>query len=175
MLVADAFLGRRDDGRVADRLETEGYERITVDAVERRRSRFRTVTDEGTELGVVVDRELESGDVLGADGRLVVVELDAVAAFAVDLDGVEASFAAGAAFGHALGNRHRDLAVRGTDIAVRIDRDADRLERTLRSFLPPDAGLERTTVPPTVFDDGPEHDHDHGHAHDGAEVGGDRS
>ncbi|PSQ42942.1 urease accessory protein UreE, partial [Halobacteriales archaeon SW_7_68_16] len=84
MEVADEFLGTLDDGALAARVEADDPLAVTVDDTERRRSRFRTTADDGTDLGVVVARELRDGDVLDADGRPVVVSLASVEAMVVD-------------------------------------------------------------------------------------------
>lgn len=167
MLVADTHVGHRDDPEVAPRL-ADGHETVRVTPTERRRSRFRTTTDSGLDLGVVCGQDLRDGDVLDADGTLVVVALGGVTALAVDL-GPDCSPTAGVAFGHALGNRHRDLVVRDGRVLVRADDHPDRVEATVRDLLPAGATLERTTVDPTLFDDGREHAHGddaHSHAHD---------
>ncbi|MFC6940487.1 urease accessory protein UreE [Salinirubellus sp. GCM10025818] len=162
MLVADTYLGRRDEEGIAARLAESGYETIHVSPVERRRSRFRTTTEAGIDLGVTVGRELRDGDVLDAEGTFVVVELDAVQALAVDLGEVDAPFGAGVRFGHALGNRHRELVVRDDSVLVRIEDDPARLERELDPLLPDGATVDRTTVAPTVFGESTGHDHAHG-------------
>ena len=54
MLVADEFVGTLDDEGVAERVESGNPFTVAVDATERRRSRFRTTADDGTDLGVVV-------------------------------------------------------------------------------------------------------------------------
>ncbi|MFC7197205.1 hypothetical protein ACFQL4_25460 [Halosimplex aquaticum] len=73
MLVAEEFVGTLDDEEVAERAESGDPLTVAVDETERRRSRFRTTAADGTELGVVVARELRDGDVLSTGERLVVV------------------------------------------------------------------------------------------------------
>jgi urease accessory protein len=171
MRVADAYLGRRDDPEVAGRLDGD-HLRIAVDDTDRRRSRFRTRTAGGDEIGVAVGRVLRDGDVLDADGTPGVVELEPAPALAVDLDALDP--AAAVRFGHALGNRHRDLAVRAGRALVPAGSDGGASESALRDALPDGTPIDRTTVPPSVFDDaggwggGGGHEHDHGHDHERA-------
>jgi urease accessory protein len=178
MHVLDTYVGHRDDEAVAARLAAEGHETASVGATERRRSRFRTETGQGTEVGVVVGRDLRTGDVLAGDGLLVVVELAAVEALVVafgdaDGDGVLAAVE----LGYAVGNRHWDLAVQDGQVFVALTDARERMEATLRPHLPECAVLSVESVPPTTFDDhghtrgnGHEHVHDHGgtggHGHD---------
>lgn len=171
-LVADEYLGnRRDDPALAERVETGDAVTVTVDETERRRSRFRTTASDGTDLGVVVGRELQAGDVLWADGTLVVVELDAVGAMVVRFDRVDGDTAAVTAaleLGHAVGNRHRDLAVDGDRAYLPLTDSRDRLAAEVRPYLPDGATIDYEDVSPALFDegDGLEGDHGHGpHAH----------
>lgn len=169
MRVADTYLGRRESGAVAARLAREGFETVTVDGDQRRRSRFRTVTDAGTELGVTVNRELTGGDVLAAgDGDLlVVVELESVEAMVVDLSGAAGSLTGAAALGHATGNRHWTMAVQGEELLFPATESRERMEATVADLLPGEASVEFRAVSPAVFDDGTaDHGHSHGHDHD---------
>jgi len=167
MLVADSYLGHRDDPAVDDRLAGADAHRVVLSDVERQRSRVRTETEAGRDLGVVVARDLADGDVLETeDGALVVVELAAVEAVAVRVADCEPSTAI--ELGHALGNRHLDLALRDGDALIPTDGDRATVESVLESVLP-DATTRDTGVSPSTFDDGPEPDHSHddgqGHSH----------
>jgi urease accessory protein len=168
MLVADEFVGTLDDPDIAARVDGEATLAVTVDDVERRRSRFRTTAEDGTDMGVVVARELSDGDVLAADGTLVVVSLAATTAMVLDFAGVTGTDAVTAALelGHVVGNRHRDLAVDG-DRAYLPAQRRERLEATVRPLLPEGVTVSYEDVPPTLFDDGegPDHSHDHDHGH----------
>ena len=184
MLVADEFVGTLDDPDIAARVDGEATLTVTVDDVERRRSRFRTTAEDGTDMGVVVARELSDGDVLAADGTLVVVSLAATTAMVLDFAGVTGTDAVTAALelGHVVGNRHRDLAVDG-DRAYLPAQRRERLEATVRPLLPEGVTVSYEDVPPTLFDDGegPDHSHehdDHGHgdhSHDHDHGHGDHS
>ncbi len=149
---------------------------IVVDETQRRRSRFRTRTAEGEEVGVVVDgaRVLSAGDVLQTeDGERFVVELEAVEALVVDFDG-EAEPAAMVVAGHAVGNRHWDLVAHEGRVYVPSGGSAEERIAFLEPYLPPDARVRTESVDPSLFDEsrtghgsGEEgHDHVHPHEHD---------
>jgi urease accessory protein len=177
MLVADDFLGTVEDPDLRDRLDAAALLRITVDETERRRSRFRTTAEDGTDVGVVVARELEDGDVLEADDRLVVVELEPVAAMVLDFRGTGGdadALTTAVELGHAVGNRHWDLAVEDQRVYLPAAESRERMESTVGPHLPDGVGVGYDEVPPTLFDgerghgdDGHSHgDHSHSHAHD---------
>jgi len=175
MLVADTYLGTVDDAALQRRLDREDTIAVTLDETERRRSRVRTATQDGTAVGVVVGRELRDGDVLDADGTLVVVSLADVAAMVVDV-----ADAAGAAddatsaildvlrLGHAVGNRHWDLAIDGTRAYLPRTEDPERMEAAVRPLLPAGATITYEDVTPALFDAArgtSGHDHSDGHPH----------
>jgi urease accessory protein len=163
---------------------------VVVDDTQRRRSRFRTRTTTGEEVGVVVEDApvLAAGDLLRTDdGRFLVVELERTEALVVDLPAGPTP-AAMVAAGHAIGNRHWDLVVRDGRVYVPAAGEADHRRAFLRSWLPADAEIRVEPVEPTTFDDshhndhshgrghghgdghdGHSHDHGHGHSHDGRE------
>ncbi|WP_123537932.1 urease accessory protein UreE [Halosimplex salinum] len=177
MLVAEAFVGTLDDEAVAERVESGDPLRVAVDGTERRRSRFRTTTDDGTDLGVVVTRELRDGDVLSTGDRLVVVSLESVEAMAIDFGEVadpdRAAVTTALELGHAVGNRHWDLAVDGERAYLPLADTRERMESTVEPHLPERATVGYEDVPPTLFDEsGAEHSHGsggvaHSHSHSG--------
>lgn len=180
MLVADSFVGNvNDDAELADRLERADALTVTVSETERRRSRFRTTANNGADLGVVVGRELRSGDVLSADGSLVRVSLEPVDALVVDLGGVDADLSAvtaALAFGHAVGNRHWDLAVDGDRAYLPVADSRERMEAEIEPHLPNGATVGYDETSPTLFgetdvghahSDGHDRAHSHPHGSDG--------
>jgi len=181
MLVADAHLGHRDDPAVAARLADADPHRVVLSDVERIRSRVRTETEGGRDLGIVVGRDLEDGDVLETEGGdPVVVELAAVDALVVELGDADVPAVAALELGHAFGNRHWPLAIRGDEALVRVADSYERTEAAAADLLPGDVGTRREAVPPTTFDDdAPDHSHGggdgggHGHGHDDHEHGAD--
>lgn len=176
MLVADTYVGHRDDPVVADRLVAVDAHRVVLSDTDRRRSRVRTETVDGRDLGVVVGRVLADGDVLKTDGGdLVVVELAAVEALVVDFADADASPTDAVALGHAAGNRHWNLAVRGAEALFLVTESHERMERTVDEALPDGVAVRYDDVPPTTFDDGgPDHSHAHGdddHSHGSGDAG----
>jgi urease accessory protein len=170
MLVADEYLGRVDDPEIAGRVERGDSLTVTLDDTERRRSRVRTTADDGTgaddatDLGIVVGRELRDGDVLLADGRPVVVSLEPVEAMALDFGGVDGSATTAATLalelGHAVGNRHWDLAIEGERAVLPVTEDRERMENEVEPHLPDGVTIGYESVSPALFDDGtPDHSH----------------
>ncbi|MHC3381440.1 urease accessory protein UreE [Haloarcula sp. H-GB5] len=178
MLVADTYLGHRDDKSVAEAVEATDSTTVVLSDTERRRSRVRTETINGRDLGIVVAHDLADGDVLEAeDGTLVVVELAAIEALVLDFADSEVSPTAALELGHAVGNRHWNLAVRGTEALFPVTDSKERMEKTVADLLPADVPTRYEYVPPTTFDDdGVDHTHgdgtdthdDGGHSHGGA-------
>jgi urease accessory protein len=176
MLVADEFLGTLADSDVATRVENADGLTVTLDDTERRRSRVRTTADDGTDVGVVVGRELHDGDVLAADSRPVVVSLEPVEALVLEFADVDADATVVMAtleLGHAVGNRHWDLATEGEQAYLPIDDARERMRDEVDGILPDGVTVGFDAVSPALFDDAtPEHDHAHGadggHAHEHA-------
>ncbi len=166
MLVADEFLGTIDDQDVAARVD-EGALTVTLDDTERRRSRVRTATEDGTDVGIVVGRELRDGDILGAEDRLVVVSLAPIEALVLDFSGLDGGRPAATAaleLGHVVGNRHWDLAVEGACAYLPTTEDRERMETEIRPHLPDGVTVATVPVSPALFDDAtPDHEHSHSH------------
>jgi urease accessory protein len=157
-------------------IETEAVEdgdreTVTVGGDQRRRSRFRTTTDAGREVGVVVGRELRAGDVLSAeagDGPRLEVVLEPVEAVVVGLADAAADLTAAVALGHAVGNRHWEMAVRGSEVLFPAGESDTRVDATLGPHLPAGATVRHERVSPALFDGqvGPaSHSHGDGHSH----------
>lgn len=172
MLVADTHLGHQDDPEVAARLAEATPHRVVLSDTERQRSRVRTETADGTDLGIVVAADLGDGDVLTtADGTLVVVDLAAVDALVLEFAGADVSPLAALELGHALGNRHWDLAVQDGTALFPVPDTRDRVRDAVAEHLPATIEPRFERVPPTTFDDGDDghahgtHEHIHGHDH----------
>lgn len=162
MYVIDTYVGNRSEDDASARLAAGSYETVTVGDHERRRSRFRTETEEGSDVGVVVGRELRAGDVLEGDGLTVVVELEDVEALVIDCASSEDVLAA-VELGHAAGNRHWDMAVRDGSVLFPVTESRERMESTVEPYLPAGAALSSESVPPSTFDGrGPTHTHGEG-------------
>lgn len=174
MLVAKTRLGHRKDAEIAALLAEADAHRVVLSDTERRRSRVRTETTDGTDIGIVVADDLGNGDVLETDGGdLVVVELDAVNALVLEFDGADVSALEGVELGHALGNRHWDLALRDGNALFPVPDTRERMLEAVADHLPAGVETRFEAVPPTAFDDGGhgghgdhDHEHDHGSGHD---------
>ncbi|WP_254273409.1 urease accessory protein UreE [Haloarcula marina] len=177
MLVADTYLGHEDDDGLADRLAEADTVTVVLSDTDRRRSRVRTETTDGEDIGIVVARDLGDGDVLETeDGTLVVVELAAIDALVLDFAAADVSPTAALELGHALGNRHWDLAMRDGEALFPVPDTRERMLAAVEEDLPPGVTTRFEDVPPTTFDDdGADHRHggeghthshdDHGHSH----------
>lgn len=167
MLVADGYVGHRDDDGVAERLADADFETVVLSDTDRQRSRVRTETESGEDIGIVVARDLGDGDVLETDEGLVVVELARIDALVVDVAGADIEATAALELGHALGNRHWDLAVRDGEALFPVPDTRERMDATVAELLPDGIDTRYEAVPPTTFDDaGADHAHgDHGHSH----------
>lgn len=178
MLVVDSVVGNVDDdpdlaARVEARPDSE-VERVVLDERDRRRARLRTATDADTDVGIVAPEcGLRPGDVLVEDDdRLVLVDFadrDALVVDFADVAGSTEALVTAAALGHELGNRHRELAVRGNEILVALGPDAAQIRETVADAAPAGVEIHREAVDPSLFDGVGAHSHGHGdseHAHD---------
>ena len=176
----DGVLGNvRDDHELAkrrDEHEAAGtLERVVLAVGERKKSRLRTSTDAGTDLGVLVDRPaLEAGDVLLCeDERMVVVAFEPREVLALELpDPSPDALAAAVELGHRVGNQHWDLAVEDGVVYVPLEADRHIVERVVDDGFPDarhrvervDAELFLAAGDEDELDAG--HQHGHGHSHD---------
>lgn len=161
MLIADSYLGHREIPAVADQLDDTDLHYAVLSDTERRRSRVRTETTDGQDLGIVVSRDLENGDVLETgDSDLIVVELETVEALVLDFAETDVAATEALALGHAVGNRHWNLAVQGSEVLFPVFDSRDRMESTIENLLPDDVGTHYEPVSPATFD-GSEPDHTH--------------
>jgi len=165
MLVADTYLGHRTDDDVTADLDGAEPSRVVLSETDRRRSRVRTETNDGRDVGIVVARDLADGDVLETEsGDLVVVDLADVEAAIVSFAGTDVSPTTALQVGHALGNRHRDVAVRDDEVVVAVADSRERTERTLTDLCPDGVAVRFESVSPALFDGGPDHRHGDDHA-----------
>jgi urease accessory protein len=161
VFVCDTYHGNTDETEP----KAEEIERVVLTREDVRRSRVRAETETGKEVGVVLDRRLRDGDIVYDEEVAVVVELEGVEAFAVELDGLTPTEAA--ELGHDLGNSHHEMAVEDSIAYVPVTEDT----RRRLGELPDCTGVRRVEVEPSVFDgDGggedPGHTHPTVHGHD---------
>ncbi|GGO00729.1 urease accessory protein UreE [Haloarcula pellucida] len=165
MLVAETYLGHGEDADLAARLADADPVRVVLSDTERQRSRVRTESTEGEDVGIVVARDLADGDVLETDdGTLLVVELAAIEALVLSFADGDVSPTAALELGHALGNRHWDLAMRDGEALFPVPDTRERMLAAVGDDLPEGVETRFESVPPTTFDDA---DPDHSHGSDG--------
>ena len=169
----DGIVGNRDgdtdlETRVDEHDRAGTLEVVCIEADNRKRSRLRVETDQGTDLGIVLDEPLRAGDVLAiGDERAIVVEFERRDAAVIDLPeatGVEIA----AKLGHRIGNQHWNLAVEEGSIYVPVEADRHIIEDVLAESLPEGATIEYEEVDPAIWIDGDsisdDTDHSHGYA-----------
>ena len=159
-------VNRDDSLRAAlEAYDSEGQvERVVLDDHDRKRSRLRTTTDDGTDLGLVINNEsgLSAGDVLAhSDDRIIVVASERTEAAIVDLTFVETKQAA-LELGHHLGNQHWNLTVQDNQLYVPVPDKRTHVERSIKAVLG-DVPVDYDYVDPALFgtDSAP-----HGHTHE---------
>jgi urease accessory protein len=111
------------------RVEAAGAcERLPVSRMEMERLRLRRRTDRGTDIGLVLEpgSRLYHGDVLllTKDG-LVIVEQLPEKVISVSIRKSDNATSLAALIGHAIGNRHRPIAVKGNTISFPIQADSE--------------------------------------------------
>ncbi|AHF99248.1 urease accessory protein UreE [Halostagnicola larsenii XH-48] len=174
----DGVLGNvhvdEDLERARERHADEGtLERVVIEADRRQRSRFRTTTDAGTDVGVVLEKPaLSIGDVLARDeDRMIVVAFEPLEALAVDLpEPTGETLEAALELGHRVGNQHWDLAIDDGVAYVPLEADRHIVERVVADVVP-GATVRAETVDAALFvtdleGDGerePPHGNEHGH------------
>jgi len=142
VLVCDTYHGNVDETDP----EAEKVEKVFLSRDEVRRSRVRATTEEGREVGVAVDRRLRDGDIVHDDEIAVVVALEPVEAFKVELGDLAPEQAA--SLGHELGNAHHEMAVEDGDAYIPANSET----REVLEELPDEASFETVEVEPSVFD-----------------------
>lgn len=170
----DQIIGnRRDDPALADRLdghEAQGtLERVVIAADQRKKSRLRVETDAGTDLGLVLDSPLRSGDILAlGDDRAIVVEFEPAEAAVIDLpEPTSETLATAVELGHRVGNQHWDLTVQDGTVYIPVAADRRIIENVLAESLPAGTAIRYEAVDAGVWVDEPDeanHRGDHAHA-----------
>ena len=119
---------------------------LSVSRMEMERLRLRRKTDRGTDVGLVLEpgKRLHHGDVIYAKEKLIIVEQppERVASFRVKRASAEKMVGMAALAGHAIGNRHRPIAVNGNDISFPIHAESE--VAIFRKLLPAEIELSVT-------------------------------
>ena len=143
------------------RMEAAGAcERLLVSRMEMERLRLRRKTDRGTDVGLVLEpgSRLYHGDVLlSTKDRLVVVEQLPEKVISICLGKTGNAIGLAALVGHAIGNRHRPIAIDSTTISFPVQAESE--VALFQKLLPHDVKLkleERVFQPTGEF-----HSHEH--------------
>ena len=136
------------------------YERLLISRMEMERLRLRRRTDMGTDIGLVLEpgSRLHHGDVLAATEKFVVVEQlpEKVVSISIKKDDMKNIVGLAALIGHAIGNRHRPIAVDHDTISfpIQVESEAD----TFRKLLP--AGVKLKVTEKVFLPAGEAHAHE---------------
>ena len=136
------------DRRLAEkcrRMEAAGKcERLVISRLEMERLRLRRRTDRGTDIGLVLEPggRLRHGDVLAAKEKFILVEQlpEKVVSVSIKKNDVEKMVGLAAIIGHAIGNRHRPIAVDHGIVSFPIQAESE--VDTFRRLLPAGARLK---------------------------------
>lgn len=151
MLVVTGVAGNIHSGkRIAEkwrRAEMTGVaEHLLISRTEADKVRMRRKTDRDTDLGLVLERgsRLHHGDVLKVEGKLIIVVQmpEKVVTVIIGKRGVGQQVDAAALVGHAIGNRHRPVAVDRGIISFPIQNESE--IETFARLMPPGVKLSVT-------------------------------
>jgi len=120
-------------------------ERLAVSRMEMERLRLRRTTDSGTDVGIVMEHgcRLYHGDVLAAEKFIVVEQLpEKVISISIKKGDAKKMVGMAALIGHAIGNRHRPIAVDHGAISFPIQAESE--VDIFRRLLPAGVGLKVT-------------------------------
>lgn len=121
-------------------------ERLAVSRMEMERLRLRRTTDQGTDVGLVLEAggRLHHGDVLIAKEKFILVEQlpERVVSVRIKKGDVERMVGLATLIGHTIGNRHRPIAVDHGTISFPIQAESE--VDVFRKLLPAGARLEVT-------------------------------
>jgi urease accessory protein len=108
---------------------TGAAEHLFVSRIETDKVRMRRKTDKGTDLGLVLERgsRLYHGDVLKVNGKLIIVvqRPEKVVSVEIGKRGAQQLIDAAALVGHAIGNRHRPIAVERGRISFPVQSESE--------------------------------------------------
>jgi urease accessory protein len=149
VIVVREILGHVQDERFARRR----IDRVVIGRADAGRSRLRTRTEAGTDVGIALPRGayLAEGAVLADDGeRIVVVERAPEEVAVVRLlaeAGCAALLADAVRLGHAFGNQHVPLEVTGDEVVIPVTTSRDVVAQTVRHLALTRAALSFDSRP----------------------------
>lgn len=152
LLVLTAVAGNiHSDRRIAGkwrRAELAGVaEQLPMSRTEMSKVRMRRKTDRGTDVGLVLERgtRLHHGDVFNAKEKLIIVVQmpERVASVVISKRGARQLIDAAALVGHAIGNRHKPIAIEQGKISFPIQNESE--IDIFAKLMPPGVKLNLST------------------------------
>jgi urease accessory protein len=145
--------------------EQDQVERLILDEHDRKRSRLRTTTDRGTDVGLVIDHPagLSAGDVIVYNAeRMIIITAEQQEVAVLDIDIIENRERA-VTLGHHLGNQHWTLTIRNGRLYIPVPEKRAHAERVIEGTLG-DVPIEYEQADPAIFEENAQPNH-HSHEH----------
>ena len=135
MLLVDSILGNVYDGnnisqKIEDAKESKTLKRLFLSRPQMEKSRLRTETEDGTEIGLSLEPGtiLHNGDVLEIDSNLIIIHQLPEKIIRVTINENNWSPNLLVQLGHIIGNRHRPIAITSDGCIIFPIHDADEVE-----------------------------------------------
>jgi urease accessory protein len=157
-VAGNIFVGRRLSEKYRRAKAAGKCERLAISRMEMERFRLRRRTDRGTDVGLILEpgSRLRHGDVLAAEKFIVVEQLpEKVVTIGIKKGEAEKMVGLAALIGHAIGNRHRPIAVDHGAISFPIQTESE--VDTFRKLLP--AGVKLKVKEQVFISAGAVHTH----------------
>ena len=118
MLVVDSILGNAYDGnklskKIDNAKENQTLKRLFLSRTQMEKSRLRTETEDGTEIGISLEPGtiLHNGDVLEINSNVIVIHQLPEKIIRIRINGNKSSPNLLIHLGHIIGNRHRPISI----------------------------------------------------------------
>lgn len=178
MIVVESVIGNLgEDARLRDLHQqwraTGRVETVELTPLEAQKGRLRTVTDEGTPLGMSLGRGtvLRDGDVLylsELEGRMIVARLKPEEVLIISVKPAASPaelLRVAVQLGHVLGNQHWPVKIEGTSVYVPVSVDKKVMETVLKTYDLPGIEYRFEQGSVGVISRAVPHEHPHPHEH----------
>ena len=135
MLVVDSILGNAYDSnnisqKIEDAKENQTLKRLFLSRPQMEKSRLRTETEDGTEIGLSLEpgNVLHNGDVLKIDSNLIIIHQLPEKVIRVTINENNRSPNLLIQLGHIIGNRHRPISIASDGCIMFPIHDEDEVE-----------------------------------------------
>ena len=135
MLVVDSILGNAYDGnniseKIENAKENQTLKRLFLSRNQMEKSRLRTETEDGTEIGLSLEpgTVLQNGDVLEIDSNLIIIHQLPEKIIRVKINENNWSPNLLVQLGHIIGNRHRPISITSDGCIIFPIHDEDEVE-----------------------------------------------